>query len=139
MLPILRVRSIFCVLFLSFVILSCLGAYFFLPWYCFYVFFLMFHIFFICFLLILTTIIHHPVLLICLQRNNSASLNNSWLLFSASFLFLKFWFYNKTNNIKLRLFVPPANNYLLKVNKRNTRKRCEICSRLTIKTPGRRP
>ena len=28
----------------------------------------------------------------------------------------------------------PANNYLFKVNNRNTRKRCEICSKLTIKT-----
>ena len=32
----------------------------------------------------------------------------------------------------------PANIYLFKVNKRNTRKRCEICSELTIKTPERR-
>ena len=32
----------------------------------------------------------------------------------------------------------PANIYLFKVNNRNTRKRCEICSRLTIKTPERR-
>ena len=28
--------------------------------------------------------------------------------------------------------------YLLKVNNRNTRTRCEICSKLTIKTPERR-
>ena len=32
----------------------------------------------------------------------------------------------------------PANNYLLKVDNRNTRKRCDICSKLTIKTPERR-
>ena len=32
----------------------------------------------------------------------------------------------------------PANIYLLKVNNRNTRKRCEICSRLKLKTPERR-
>ena len=31
----------------------------------------------------------------------------------------------------------PAGIYLLKVNKRNTRTRCEICSKLTIKTPER--
>ena len=30
----------------------------------------------------------------------------------------------------------PANIYLFKVNNRNSRKRCEICSKLTIKTPG---
>ena len=32
----------------------------------------------------------------------------------------------------------PAVIYLLKVNKRNTKTRCEICSKLTIKTPERR-
>ena len=30
-----------------------------------------------------------------------------------------------------------ANIYLIKVNNKNTRKRCEICSKLTIKTPER--
>ena len=40
---------------------------------------------------------------------------------------------NKTNQLS------PANNYLFKVNNRNIRKRCEICSKLTIKTPGRCP
>ena len=29
----------------------------------------------------------------------------------------------------------PANTYLSKVNSKNTRKGCEICSKLTIKTP----
>ena len=32
----------------------------------------------------------------------------------------------------------PVGIYLLKVNNRNPRKRCEICSKLTIKTPERR-
>ena len=32
----------------------------------------------------------------------------------------------------------PAGNYMLKVNNRNTRTRCEICSKLIIKTPERR-
>ena len=31
----------------------------------------------------------------------------------------------------------PAGNYMFKVNNRNTRARCEICSKLTIKTPER--
>ena len=31
-----------------------------------------------------------------------------------------------------------ANIYLFKVNNRNSRKRCNICSKLTIKTPERR-
>ena len=29
----------------------------------------------------------------------------------------------------------PAGNYIFKVNNRNTRRRCEICSKLIIKTP----
>ena len=32
----------------------------------------------------------------------------------------------------------PAGNYMFKVNYRNTRTRCEICSKLTIKIPERR-
>ena len=36
-----------------------------------------------------------------------------------------------------KLTYHPAGIYLLKVNNRNTRKRCEICSKLTIKTPER--
>ena len=32
----------------------------------------------------------------------------------------------------------PVGNYKFKVNNRNTRTRCEICSKLTIKTPERR-
>ena len=39
------------------------------------------------------------------------------------------------NNV-MRVFDQP-NIFLLKVNNRNTRKRCEICSKLTIKTPER--
>ena len=31
----------------------------------------------------------------------------------------------------------PVAIYLLKVNNRNTRKMCEICSKLTVKTPER--
>ena len=29
----------------------------------------------------------------------------------------------------------PAGNYMFRVNNRNTRRKCEICSKLTIKTP----
>ena len=32
----------------------------------------------------------------------------------------------------------PAGNYMFKVNNRNTRTRCEICLKLTIKIPERR-
>ena len=42
-------------------------------------------------------------------------------------------------NRPLRIWgnVYSANNYLFKDNNRNTRKRCEICSKLTTKTPER--
>ena len=33
------------------------------------------------------------------------------------------------------LSIIPAGNYAFKVNNRNTKTRCEICSKLTIKTP----
>ena len=33
----------------------------------------------------------------------------------------------------------PAGNYILKINNKNTRTRWEICSKLTIKQPERRP
>ena len=36
-----------------------------------------------------------------------------------------------------RIYIP-ADNYMFKVYNRNTRTRCEICSKLTIKTPERR-
>ena len=32
----------------------------------------------------------------------------------------------------------PAGNYMFKVNNKNTSARCEVCSKLTIKTPERR-
>ena len=40
---------------------------------------------------------------------------------------------NPMNQIILRVIPVPAGIYLLKVNKRNTRASCEICSKLTIK------
>ena len=32
----------------------------------------------------------------------------------------------------------PAGNYMFKINNRNTKTKCEICSKLAIKTPERR-
>ena len=40
-------------------------------------------------------------------------------------------FWNYVNSFRL------AGTYLFKVNNKNSRTRCEICSRLTIKTPER--
>ena len=36
------------------------------------------------------------------------------------------------------MVIKPIDNYMVKVNNRNTRTRCEICSKLTTKTPERR-
>ena len=42
------------------------------------------------------------------------------------------------HTVKSKWVSYPFSIYLLKVNNRNTRTRCEICSKLTIKTPERR-
>ena len=44
---------------------------------------------------------------------------------------------NLLGNLTHKAF-SPTDIYLLKVNNRNTRTRCEICSKLTIKIPERR-
>ena len=47
--------------------------------------------------------------------------------------------YSFSNNIFIdKTPKSSANIYLFKVNNRNSRKRCEVCSKLTIKTPERR-
>ena len=100
-------------MFLGFFIISCLAVCFHLSLHYSCVFLLMFYMFLIC-LLVLTIMMHHQVLfhihtnidkdVNCLQSNNNASSKNLWLLFSASFLFLKIWF-SKSGNITLRLYV----------------------------------
>ena len=45
---------------------------------------------------------------------------------------------NEFNNFLINVGPSPVGIYLLKVNNRNTRTRCEICSKLTIKTSERR-
>ena len=47
------------------------------------------------------------------------------------------WF-SYLSQIKITPSYFPVGIYLFKVNNRNTRARCEICSKLTIKTPERR-
>ena len=52
--------------------------------------------------------------------------------------YIKFFLW-ETSRFSLHVLLPiPAGIYLLKVNNRNTRTRCEICSKLTINTPERR-
>ena len=62
-------------------------------------------------------------LLLLLGGNLFDSMKNSLTLVSTSYYL-----------IKIR---SPASNYMFQVNNRNTRTRCEICSKLTIKTPER--
>ena len=47
-------------------------------------------------------------------------------------------FFIETLFFVLAVISNPSNIYLFKVNIRNMRRRCEICSELTIKTPERR-
>ena len=47
--------------------------------------------------------------------------------------------YRRYVNMFSRRKVNTAGNCMFKVNNRNTRTRCEICSKLTIKTPERSP
>ena len=42
------------------------------------------------------------------------------------------------SSVEWKTLLIPASNYMIKVNNRNTRARCEICSKLTIRTPERR-
>ena len=49
----------------------------------------------------------------------------------------KSWCGSKTILFTSRSFSYPAGNYMIKVNNKNTRARCEICLTLTIKTPER--
>ena len=47
--------------------------------------------------------------------------------------------FDRALNMLMRyIFYYPAGIYLLEVNNRNTRTRCEICSKLTIKIPEQR-
>ena len=45
------------------------------------------------------------------------------------------WVYSVSLTI---VVIHPVGNYMFKVNNRNTRTSCEICPKLTIKTPERR-
>ena len=50
------------------------------------------------------------------------------------------WIIKIFANVKIYkdIDIDPAGNYIFNVNNRNTRTRCEICSKLTIETPERR-
>ena len=70
---------------------------------------------------------------VCISPKKKA---NSLIYFIA-FVKPAYYFYVRTKkllNFHICISVP-ACNYLFKVNNRNTRTRCELCSQLTIKTP----
>ena len=43
--------------------------------------------------------------------------------------------FKNVQHVQNNIFKYPVSNYMFKVNNRNTRSSCEICSKLTIKTP----
>ena len=50
---------------------------------------------------------------------------------------VELWAFQIYRNVLVKI-VNPSGNYVFKVYNRNTRTRCEICSKLTIKTAERR-
>ena len=94
-------------------------------------------------LLIDLVLSHHTLAVIALYETYIIHIikKYDWLFFSVTYKLYRF----PQNGL-----VPSSENfnipkwflgsiYLLKVNIRNTRTRCEICSKLTIKTPKQRP
>ena len=78
----------------------------------------------------------NPCYMHCRCSNESRCLNY--------FEGLSNFFYNDSRDIMFDTSIDfkmphiPAVNYMFKVNNRNTRTNCEICSKLTIKIPERR-
>ena len=72
--------------------------------------------------------------------------NTSWRLllflcyYHVNYNYVNFYIFDLKKQLSKISFSKslPANIYLFKVNNRNTRKRCKICSKLTIKTAERR-
>ena len=63
-----------------------------------------------------------------------------WHNFKLFTLHSRLYISNPTSNFEIKMIrrlekISPVGNYMFKVNNRNTRTRCEICSKLTIKTP----
>ena len=71
----------------------------------------------------------------CLKFSLTYSTGPVILVLRSQSLFLQINISNKIKpSIGLKWKAPPASIYQLKVNNRNTRTGCEICSKLTIKT-----
>ena len=65
-------------------------------------------------------------------RKDNLESNNK---FSIKPLMYCFPFHIRFHYLRFQVGSDPAGNYMFKVTNRNTRARCEICSKLTIKTP----
>ena len=73
------------------------------------------------------------------SRFENYLLTNSVTHFMHLLFFCSLWKHQDTGISRcFQGYRDPASIYLFKVNNRNTRARCEICSKLTIKTPERR-
>ena len=70
-------------------------------------------------------------LLLCKRSKKSLKLTKKKIMV----LFIQ---YHDKREVYCERTVYPAGNYMFKVNNRNTKTRCEICSKFTIKTPERR-
>ena len=66
---------------------------------------------------------------VCEKKISKKSRNSNKMLFCNT---------TARNVVMLKPSNNPANIYFFKGNNRNNRKRCEICPKLTIKTPDRR-
>ena len=72
------------------------------------------------------------------MRKLTAKIGIMKILYYSKYSFNIFW-YIQVNTFKVyKVTVHPAGNYMFKVNNRNTRAKCEICPKLTIKTQERR-
>ena len=74
----------------------------------------------------------------CICTKATKSISYSFLFIFPTFLFIFPTLLCVQSNQLWKKTFNPAGNCMFKVNNRNTRTRCEICSKLTIKTPERR-
>ena len=86
--------------------------------------------------------LHECSLRIVYKDHNSSF---KYLLKKDNFVYCSSQKYSGSENLSnvimndiLQTRTPPANIYMFKVTNRNTRERCKLCSKLTIKTPERR-
>ena len=70
-------------------------------------------------------------------ENSQIAIQKALLFCYGSFFIFSSYFFVSFNTFKFTIETFPANIYLFKFSNRNSWKRCEICSKLTIKIPER--